>query len=186
MVGYPYPTRVSLIHFLLENTSCQIRLIGRGWQYKLQRRWRTDSRVTVKNVWIEPKGVARYYNGASIVLNPHRSHDFLHNQNKLGVIGESINNRTFDIAACEAFQLIEEKPDLYTFFTKEEMTAYQDDKDCLQKAIMYINDAEQRQIVSRKAREVVMKQHTLQQRIQNMLDIIYKNDLGTNSSLSEK
>lgn len=66
------------------------------------------------------------------------------------------------------------------------MTAYQDDKDCLQKVIMYINDAEQRQIVARKAREVVMKQHAFQQRIQNMLDTIYKNDLGTNSSLSEK
>ncbi len=174
LVGYPYPTRVSLVHFLLENIMCKITVIGRGWQYKLQRRWRTDSRVTIKNVWIEPQEVAHYYNGASIVLNPHRTHDFVHNQNKLGVVGESINNRTFDIGACEAFQLVEAKPDLYSFFTKEEMIGYHDYKDCLHKVVTYMNDEEGRKSISEKAREAVLAKHTFQHRVRQMIDIIQK------------
>jgi len=174
LVGYPYPTRVGLIHFLLENTDYQITLVGRGWKYRLQRKWRTDPRVTINNSWVEPQQVAHYYNGANIVLNPHRSHNFSHNQNTLGVVGKSINNRTFDIAACEAFQLIEAKPDLSLCFAEEEVVSYLDYKDCLDKVLTYMKDAQQRQNIARKARKTVIEQHTFNHRIKEMIDIIQK------------
>lgn len=176
-VGYPYPTRVDLIHFLLENTNYQITLIGTAWYNALQKVWRNNPRVTIKDTWIKPQEVVYYYNGASIVLNPHRSHNFLHNQNTLGVVNESINNRTFDIAACEAFQLIEEKPDLRSFFTEEEMVSYRDYEDCLRKVVFYMDNEEQRRIIAQRARRVVIEKHTFLHRVKTMMDIIQKDGL---------
>ncbi len=172
LVGYPYPTRVNLIHFLLKNTNYQITLVGKGWRNRLQKIWRNNPRVMIKDTWVEPQEISYYYNGASIVLNPHRSHNFLHNQNTSGIISESINNRTFDIVACGAFQLIEEKPNLRSFFTEEEMVSYRDYEDCLRKVIAYMNDEEQRQIIAKKAQKIVIEQHTFYQRIKEMIDII--------------
>ncbi|MCI0764714.1 glycosyltransferase [Bacillus sp. TL12] len=172
LVGYPYPTRIHLIHFLLKNTNYHICLVGKGWRNRLQKLWRNSPRVTIKDTWMNPKVVSYFYNGASIVLNPHRSHNFLHNQNASGIISESINNRTFDIAACGAFQLIEEKPNLRSFFTEEEMVSYQDYEDCLCKVVTYMNNKEKRQVIAQKAQKRVIKQHTFGQRVKEMMNII--------------
>lgn len=172
LVGYPYPTRVNLIHFLLKNTNYQITLVGKGWRNRLRKVLRNNSRVMTKDTWVAPQEVSYYYNGACIVLNPHRSHNFWHNQNTSGIINESINNRTFDVAACGAFQLIEEKPNLRSFFTEEEMVSYRDYEDCLRKVVAYMNDEEQRQVIARKAQKIVIEQHTFGHRVKEMIDII--------------
>lgn len=172
LIGYPYPTRVNLIHFLLKNTNYQITLVGKGWRYRLSKEWRSSPRVRIKDTWIAPQEVSYYYNGASIVLNPHRSHNFRLNQNTFGIINESINNRTFDIAACGAFQLIEEKSNLRSFFTEEDMVSYRDYEDCLRKVVAYMNDEEQKQIIARKAQKIVIEQHTFGHRVKEMFDII--------------
>ncbi|MBJ8055325.1 glycosyltransferase [Bacillus cereus] len=174
LVGYPYPTRVNFIHFLLENTKYQIMLIGKGWYNNLQKRWRNNLRVIIQDTWIEPQKVSYYYNGAKIVLNPHRIHSFWLNRNTHGVISESINNRTFDIASCGAFQLIEEKPDLRSFFTEEEMISYLDYEDCLHKLGIYMDDEELRKTISQKARKIVIEQHTFDHRVRNMIKTISK------------
>ncbi|CAI8751416.1 CgeB family protein [Bacillus sp. IT-79MI2] len=172
LVGYPYPTRINLIHFLLKNTNYHIRLVGKGWRNRLQKLWRNNPKVMIKDAWVDPEMVSYFYNGASIVLNPHRSHNFLHNQNTSGIISESINNRTFDIAACGAFQLIEKKPNLRSFFTEQEMISYRDYEDCLCKVVTYMNNKEKRQIIAQKARKRVIEQHTFRQRIKEMMSII--------------
>ncbi|PES74470.1 protein CgeB [Bacillus cereus] len=174
LVGYPYPTRVNFIHFLLENTKYQIMLIGKGWYNNLQKRWRNNPRVIIQDTWIEPQKVSYYYNGAKIVLNPHRIHSFWLNRNTHGVISESINNRTFDIASCGAFQLIEEKHDLRSFFTEEEMISYLDYEDCLHKLGIYMDDEELRETISQKARKIVIEQHTFDHRVRNMIKTISK------------
>ncbi|MFX3624590.1 MAG: glycosyltransferase [Ectobacillus sp.] len=177
LIGYPYPTRVSLIQFLLEHTDYKITLVGRGWKTALRRSWRKSSKVKIHNKWIEPPEVARYYNGAGIVLNPHRTHDFSYNKNTLGVIGESINNRTFDIAACGAFQLIEAKPDLYSFFAEEEMVAYKSYEDCVHKVIVYMNDEKQRRAIAERARKAAAEKHTFAHRVKEIVETI-KSDIG--------
>ena len=174
LVGYPYPTRVNLIHFLLEHTKYQITLIGKGWYNRIQKRWRYNPRVMIKDTWIEPQKVAYYYNGASIVLNPHRTYNFQLNQNTRGIINESMNNRTLDIAACGTFQLIEEKPDLRSFFTDEEMISYRDYEDCLHKVVIYMDDKKQRDSIAQKARKIVVEQHIFRHRIKEMIETIQK------------
>ncbi|WJE53838.1 glycosyltransferase [Bacillus cereus] len=121
---------------------------------------------------MNPELVSYFYNGANIVLNPHRSHNFLLNQNTSGIISESINNRTFDIAACGTFQLIEEKPNLRSFFTEEKMISYQDYEDCLCKVVTYMNDEKKREIIAQKGQKIVIGQHRFRQRVKEMMKII--------------
>lgn len=126
----------------------------------------------IKDTWMNPELVSYFYNGANIVLNPHRSHNFLLNQNTSGIISESINNRTFDIAACGTFQLIEEKPNLRSFFTEEKMISYQDYEDCLCKVVTYMNDEKKREIIAQKGQKIVIGQHRFRQRVKEMMKII--------------
>ncbi|WJE53839.1 DUF3880 domain-containing protein [Bacillus cereus] len=37
LIGYPYPTRINLIHFLLKNKNYHILLVGKGWRNRLQK-----------------------------------------------------------------------------------------------------------------------------------------------------
>lgn len=60
--------------------------------------------------WIEPEHAALYYNSADVVLNPHRSYRFALNQNGRGIENISLNTRSLDIAACQAFQLTDLSP----------------------------------------------------------------------------
>lgn len=60
--------------------------------------------------WIEPELAALYYNSAEVVLNPHRSYRFALNQNGRCIENTSLNTRSLDIAACQAFQLTDLSP----------------------------------------------------------------------------
>lgn len=65
---------------------------------------------------------------------------FPQNKNKNRVKSNTINNRTFDIAACQGFQIIEEKSDLSSFFNKDEIISYNSFNDCLNKISLHLND----------------------------------------------
>ena len=66
--------------------------------------------MLVMDEWIEPEHAALYYNSADVVLNPHRSYRFALNQNGRGIENTSLNTRSLDIAACQAFQLTDLSP----------------------------------------------------------------------------
>ncbi|MBE6185284.1 CgeB family protein [Heyndrickxia ginsengihumi] len=172
LVGAPYPSRVHLILFLLQQSDYQITVIGKGWYNALGKKERRNPQLNCINRWIAPQDVATFYNGAKIILNPHRTGQLKYNKNRLGIINESINNRTFDIGACGKFQLIEEKADLFTFFEHDEIVSYQDQHDCLLKIKQFIDDQKNREIMSERLRKKVLAQHTFNHRILTISDII--------------
>lgn len=172
LVGYPYPLRVQLVEFLLKFGDFKITVIGKQWHNLLSKKLRTHPNLKVYNVWLEPEEIAKFYNGAKIVLNPHRSSSFSHNQNRENIKNESINNRTFDIAACGTFQLIEDVADLRRFFSEEEMISYANLKDCLEKIVFYLQEVEIRQRIAAKARTKVLNEHTFQHRIEEILHLV--------------
>ncbi len=87
LVGYPYPNRIRLIEFLLENGTLPITVIGKQWHNQLSKKFRNHDQLNLYDQqWIEPEKVAKFYNGAKIVLNPHRPAKFLSNENKRGIM----------------------------------------------------------------------------------------------------
>ncbi|UOE53082.1 glycosyltransferase [Bacillus sp. CMF12] len=172
-VGYPYPDRIQLLEFILQRTTYKVSVIG-FWSRYLRSYWKNNNLI-INEGWAEPPTVANYYNGAKIVLNSHRPLNLRQNKNKLGIAAKSINNRTFDVAACGAFQLIEFREDLTKHFIEnEEMVAFRNIDDLIQKIHYYIKADTERKAIANKARNRVLKDHTFQHRIEQMLSIIRK------------
>ncbi|MNO42732.1 Spore protein YkvP [compost metagenome] len=171
LVGVPYSNRIELIKFLLERTDYQIQIVGRGWG-KFNNEWTKNSNrgLDLVNAWVRPETVVNYYNGSKIVLNIHRPPDEKYNKNRTGIIAKSINNRTFDAASCEAFQLIDSKEELVNHFEEgKEIISFQDNNDLLEKIHYYIAHDEERKRIAKKARKRVLTSHTFQHRIDHLL-----------------
>jgi spore maturation protein CgeB len=171
LVGFPYPDRIQLIQFLLLNTNHKIKVVGK-WSAPLIR-FRSNPKLMIHEGWVVPSVVANFYNGAKVVLNTHRPFNLKHNQNRLGIVGKSINNRTFDVAACGSFQLIQFKEDLPNHFIEnEEIVSFNNNQELAQKIDYYLKSEEERRWIADNARKRVLKDHTFEQRLGNMLELI--------------
>ncbi|MFB3161484.1 glycosyltransferase [Neobacillus sp. 179-C4.2 HS] len=171
LVGFPYPDRIHLIQYLLQNTSYHIKVVGK-WASPLFR-FRSNPRLMIHEGWVDPSVVADYYNGAKIVLNTHRPFNLKGNQNKLGIVGKSINNRTFDVAACGTFQLIQFREDLPNhFINDEEIVSFKKNQELCQKLDYYLKTEDERQRIANNARKRVLQDHTFEQRLEKLLEIV--------------
>jgi spore maturation protein CgeB len=171
LVGVPYSNRIELIEILLKRTDYRIQIVGRGWG-KHNHGWITNSErdLDLVNAWVKPETVVNYYNGSKIVLNIHRPFDEKYNKNRMGIMAKSINNRTFDAASCEAFQLIDSKEDLFNHFEEgKEIVSFQDKNDLLEKVHYYIAHDEERKQIAQQAKKRVLASHTFQHRIDHLL-----------------
>ena len=170
-VGYPYPNRIQYIQFLLQNTTYHIKVVG-TWKKPLIS-FRNNPNLVIYDGWVEPSIAADFYNSANIVLNTHRPFNIKENQNQLGIEGKTINNRTYDVAACESFQLIEFREDLPNHFIEDkEIISFRSDQELLKKIDHFIHFKEERQRIASNARNRVLKDHTFENRLEKMLTIM--------------
>lgn len=172
LVGYPYPDRIQLIIELLKNTDYSIRVVGKQWEKAIPNS-RRYANLSVLPTWIPPEEVVTYYNSAAINLNTHRPYHLKQNKNARGVINQSINNRTFDIASCGAFQLIKFKPDLYQHFIEgEEIVSFKSSEELIEKIHYYMSAEEKRLRIAKNGRERVLRAHTFVHRLDEMLSLL--------------
>ncbi|UQZ36958.1 protein CgeB [Paenibacillus sp. PK3_47] len=171
LVGVPYSNRIELVEFLLESTNYQVQIVGRGWG-RLHKEWtkKKNRHLNAVNAWVRPETAVQYYNGSKIVLNIHRPADEKYNRNRMGIAAKSINNRTFDAASCQAFQLVDYKEELGVHFEEgKECISFLGKNDLLDKVHYYIGHDEERKQIAVKARERVLASHTFQHRIEQLL-----------------
>lgn len=171
LVGVPYSNRIELIEALLAGTAYRIQLVGRGWS-RYYHEWQNNSNRNVElvNAWVWPETAANYYNGAKIVLNIHRPSAEKYNRNRAGIIATSINNRTFDAASCEAFQLTDFRSGLrHQFEEGKQVVSYQDKHDLLQKIHYYMAHDDERKRIAEAARQQVLAAHTFEHRVHDLL-----------------
>lgn len=170
LVGFPYPDRVEIIQKLLEETTYSITVAGGTWKEILEQH-SSNHRLNIID-WIPPEHVSRLYHEAKVVINTHRPHDLEVNQNSLQLKNRSINNRTFDIAANESFQLISHMPDLRTYFAEDEVPSFSSFEELKQLLGFYIPRSAERLVYAKKARKKAVSEHTFQHRMNTMLSII--------------
>ncbi|MFH0068462.1 glycosyltransferase [Peribacillus sp. NPDC056705] len=165
LVGYPYPERIELARLILEHTSYTMIIAGPLWKKFISNEH--FKRLKLINKWIEPEMVKNIFHSSKIILNPHRSYNFHQNKNTLGIEGKSINNRTFDIAASNSFQLCLGKSDLELHFDPlNEVIPYTTNEECIQFIHQFVHDETTRNQCSNNAMEKVLITHTFLQRIQ--------------------
>ena len=169
LIGYPYYNRVKYINFLLQHTTCKVQVIGSHWKRHLN----DHTNLIIKNNWINPYQVNKYFNGAKIVLNIHRPFDEEHNQNNYPIIAQSINNRTFDIASSGSFQMIDHRLDLPHYFDEgKEIISFKNEQELLDKVDYYLKHEDERTTIAERSKEKAIHHHTFSNRIETMMEII--------------
>lgn len=173
-VGMGFPNRLRVLNAIAPLLKkLNVKLIGR-WQ-----RWgelHSDLRKFVLPVENDFYEVQKYFNGAKINLNIHRDPVNPPSGNSQGVGATSPNDRTFALAGCGAFQLVDTtRPDLLECFKEnKEVVIFSHPRDLAQKIKYYLANPKLRRKIGKAAQKRAYLEHTFERRLKQIFS-----DLGT-------
>ncbi len=120
--------------------------------------------------WIETDDIVKIFNAAKININLHSS--VYHNG--VDPYGDFVNPRTFEIAACEGFQLADYRSEMSGLFRiGEEIVCFESLGDLRQKIKYYLDNPEERKSIALQGKERVMREHTYERRFEEMLRFMF-------------
>ncbi len=161
-VGAGYPNRRRFFPSLLD---FNFKLWGSDWEQPgplgkvLQR---GGERISTEDT-------VKIFNASKVNLNLHSS-TFTDGVNP---DGDFVNPRTFELAACGAFQLVDERSLLPSLFSVDsEMVTFLGVWDCREKIAHYLEHPEEAKAIADAARNRVLQQHTYAHRMQEALSVI--------------
>lgn len=115
---------------------------------------------------VSPEDCVRIFNASDININLHSSVK----ANEAVSRGDFVNPRTFETAACGAFQLADERGLMADLFNDDEMALFDSMPDLLEKIRYFSDRPEERCNYAEKARQRVLAEHTYSKRMQRLLD----------------
>jgi spore maturation protein CgeB len=117
---------------------------------------------------IMPEEAVKIFNASAVNLNLHSS---VRGEGEI-VEGDFVNPRTFEIASCGAFQLVDRRTLMPELFDDGELALFSSLQEMKEKAEHYLNRPQEREGFSRRGRERVLKEHTYAARMQTLIDHI--------------
>ncbi len=165
-MGAGYPNRRRFFSGLLDMS---LKIWGTEWDLLTP----VGRRVVNQNQRIEPEEYVKIFNTARINLNLHSS------LTHPGVdpLGDFINPRTYEIAACGGFQLVDRRDYMAeTFKIGDEMVTFSDIDDLREKISFYLAHPEKRERIAADSRRRVLREHTFVHRMARMINIVSDND----------
>lgn len=173
LVGHGFPNRAAVLNTIASTLQgLKVKLVG-DW-----RRWGDLLKSELKRFVVapvyDPEEVSMYYSGARICLNIHRDPRdgaLPNNHNRRNLPAHSPNNRTFDIAGCGAFQLVDaSRPDLRRLFVEgKELVTFRSPEDLAAKIRYYLDRPQLCEAIGRAARQRVLASHTFRHRLEGIL-----------------
>ena len=140
--------------------------------------WKLDSPlgecVQNSNRLVSSEMSVKIYNCAKININLHSStfHEGINPE------GDFVNPRTFEVAACSAFQLVDHRSELDEMFNiEEEMVTFSSMSDLREKSHYYLAHDAERSAIANRAFIRVNLEHTVENRMQEMLLHIFTDRL---------
>lgn len=129
-----------------------------------------DKLVQDKGRRISPEEYIKIFNASAINLNLHSSME----RDGVEPFGDFVNPRTFELAACEAFQLLDNRLHLpENFDVGKEVITFNERREMEDKIDYYLAHPEERSQIAKLARARVLREHTYERRLQEMLGCIY-------------
>jgi spore maturation protein CgeB len=116
---------------------------------------------------IDACDASKIFNATAVNINLHSSacHDGINPR------GDYINPRTFEIAACEAFQLVDERAHLARHFHPgAEIVSFSSLADLRKKIHHYLRHPTERRAIAEKARRRIIREHTYVHRMASMIE----------------
>jgi spore maturation protein CgeB len=126
--------------------------------------------VQRKGERISPEDAVRIFNAAVINLNLHSSV----RSRELVSHGDFVNPRTFEIASCGSFQLVDNRKLLPELFASDELAVFDSMDELKDKIIYYKTRPEERKCFAERGRKRVLLEHTYAGRMRTLLDFAAK------------
>ncbi len=184
LIGVPFPKRVEFIDSIADFLKdYNVKIIGGGprigdardpwlWKRKLKRLDVLENFIIDEIV--QPAEAAKYYNGAKINLNIHRagSDERFKDVIKTKIEPKSVSGRTFEVAGCAAFQLIDQdRPNFREHFVEgKEIASFSDAEDFKKKVTYYLSHESERLAIAEAAQKRAYAEHTYKHRLQRVID----------------
>lgn len=119
---------------------------------------------------LTPEEYVKIFAGTDVNINLHSSTE----RDGVDPFGDFVNPRTFELAGCGAFQLVDQRSLLPEMFEAgKELVTFSNTNDLRDKVNYYMAHPEERQIIAAAGRERAQRDHTYGQRLKKMLSIIY-------------
>lgn len=129
-----------------------------------------DRLVQDKGRRITPGEYVKIFNASTINLNLHSSME----RDGVEPFGDFVNPRTFELAGCGAFQLVDNRALLPELFeVGREVVTFSDKTELENKIDYYLAHPEERKQVAQAGRVRALRDHTYAQRLRSMLGYIY-------------
>lgn len=168
-VGSGFPARIAVFDQLAPFLSQRHFFIIGQWWHRLKSY--PILKHGIMNKPIPPSEVIKYYNGAKIVLNVHRTPNDRH-ENFKNLPALTPNNRTFEIAACRAFQLTSYRGYLSRYYKRDELVSFSGWRDLQRKINYYLDHPYERKEVARRAYERTLSHHTYETRLTTLIETL--------------
>lgn len=161
-VGAGYPNRRALLP----------RWLSKDWSFKLWgNEWEGAADLAPvlqrSGARIDTEACMKVFNASAINLNLHSC-----GGDALDPQADFVNPRTFELAACGAFQLTDERALLPDLFTDEEVVRFRHTEDVPALIRLWLDDPSGRRIIAEAARQRVLRQHTYGHRMKELLAAI--------------
>ena len=115
---------------------------------------------------ISPEDCVRIYNATDVNLNLHSSV----RPDSLVSGGDFVNPRTFELAACGAFQLADRRSLMPELFADDELAVFDSMEELKEKISYYKSRPEERKAVAARGRARVLADHTYASRMKTLLE----------------
>lgn len=117
---------------------------------------------------IDTETCVKIFNASSINLNLHSStcHE------GVDPSGDFVNPRTFEIASCGAFQLVDQRSLMGDLFSPGEIETFGSISELREKIDHYLADPDARRAIARRGRARVLAEHTYEGRMEELLALM--------------
>lgn len=161
-LGAGYPNRVKGFE-RLATAGLPLKVWGTGWPAggPLGQRLGEGGRR------LSTEEVVKVYNACKVVLNLHSSTD----PDRPAAQADFVNPRTFEVAACGGFQLVDRSAGLEDFLAPgKEVAVFGDLSELIGQAEHYLKNPEMRWSMARAARRRVLAEHTYYHRMESLMN----------------
>lgn len=130
-----------------------------------------DKLVQEEGRRLTPDEYTKIFNATDVNINLHSSTE----RDGVDPFGDFVNPRTFELASAGAFQLVDERSLLSELFeTGSEIITFSNTNDLKEKINFYLHHPEERRKAIEKSRTRVLKDHTYNHRLKEMLSLIFQ------------
>lgn len=122
--------------------------------------------VQMEGKRVSPEECVKIFNATKVNLNLHSS---IH-ADRLVSHGDFINPRTFELAACGAFQLVDKRSLMSEAFDGDELATFDSMDGLIERIGHYLNAPEERAAIAERSRQRVLAEHTYANRMRALLE----------------